>query len=101
MQNTKAKTSQKNKARYLIIVKGFSQKEAAKVVGVSEKTMTAWAKKYNWQDAMLKVVKHKGGLNGFMEDFFIYVRSAAPALLEDIKKHWFGFLKNHEKEINN
>lgn len=99
MKNTRSTTSQKNKARYLIIVKGFSQKEAANIVGVTEKTMTAWSKKYKWQDAMTKVVKQKGGLNGFMEGFFTYVRSAAPMLLTDIKKHWFGFLKSHEKEI--
>lgn len=90
----------KNLARYFIIVKGLTQKETATLVDVSEKTMTIWSKKYKWQDAIIKKMKDESGLSGFMELFFVYVNLTDPLILKDIKRHWYNFLKTHEKEIN-
>jgi len=92
-------TSKRLKARYLVIVKGYSKKEAAKIIGVSQKTMTAWSKKYKWNDEMTKDVKKEGGVSLFMEQFFIYVRSTSPEFQKVIKNLWYGFLKSHEKSI--
>ena len=92
-------TSKRLKARYLIIAKGYNQKEVAEIVGVSEKTMVAWVKKYKWKDEMTQNVKKEGGLNAFMELFFLYVRSTSPQYQKIISSLWFGFLKRHEKEI--
>lgn len=92
-------TTKKLKARYLIIVKGYNQKEAAKIVGVSQKTMVIWVRKYKWNDEMTKNVNKEGGLNIFMELFFIYVRSVSSEHIKIITSLWNGFLKSHEKQI--
>lgn len=97
--NTKNRlmTSKRNKARHLVVVKGYSQKEAAEIVGVSEKSICVWAKRYNWRDAETKEVLQKGGLGVYMKLFFEYVRSTAPDLLTPVKKLWGGFLNAQEK----
>ncbi len=97
--STRAQTSIRLRARYLIVVKGFSQKEAAEIVGVSKKTMNDWYKYYEWADDETKHVKRKGGLAVYMKDFFEYVRSTSPELLKSVNSLWNGFLKAHEKDI--
>lgn len=101
MKTSRELTSKKNRARYLIVVKGYSQKEAAQIVDVTEQTMVKWVEKYQWKDAMSKIIRQHSGLNGFMEVFFKYVQSAAPSLFNEIKKQWNGFLKAYEKDIGN
>lgn len=36
-------------ARHLIADKGYSQKEVSQTIGVSEKTISVWSKKYGWK----------------------------------------------------
>lgn len=37
-------------ARHLIADKGYSQKDVSQAIGVSEKTISAWSKKYGWKN---------------------------------------------------
>ena len=90
-------TSKRLRARHLIVIKGYSQKETAKIVGVSNKAICTWNKKYEWSDAETEAIKKKGGLSVVMKDFFIYVRSTSPLLLKQITELWNGFLKAQEK----
>jgi DNA-binding XRE family transcriptional regulator len=87
------------KARYLVIIKGYSQKEVSKIVGVSEKTMSTWSKKYKWNDVITRDVKNLGGLNVFMELFFMYVNDTSPEQQKTVMNLWYGFLKSYEKQI--
>ncbi len=99
MSQLKEQRSKRLRARHLIIVKGFSQKEAGKIVGVSEKTVSTWNKKYGWKEDGFKEMNKRGGLTVVMDNFFTYIRSASPDLLESVKKLWTGFLKSEEKSI--
>lgn len=74
MQKSKDITAKRLKSRYLIAIKGYSQKEAAKVVGVSYKTMCNWVARFNWKDATEKNINKKGGIDAIMDGFFEYVR---------------------------
>jgi DNA-binding XRE family transcriptional regulator len=98
-RNTREQTAKKLKARYLIIVKGYSQKEASEIVGVTTKTMVQWVKKYNWNEEVTKEVVKAGGLLAFMKDFFAYIRSTSPELLKAYASAWYSFLKVHEADI--
>ncbi|MEO7488824.1 MAG: hypothetical protein ABIU77_17065 [Ferruginibacter sp.] len=92
-------TSKRLRARHLIVVKGYNQKETAKIVGVSNKTICAWNEKYDWGDAETTAIKRKGGLSVVMKDFYDYVRSSSPELLKPIMSLWNGFLKAQEKDF--
>lgn len=87
------------KARYLVIVKGFNQKEVSEIVGVSQKTLSQWAIKYKWNDEITKEIKNLGGLNVFMDLFFMYVQEISPEQQKDVKNLWYGFMKKYEKKI--
>jgi hypothetical protein len=93
-------TSKRLRARYLIVVKGFSQKETANIVGVSTKTMCKWVSLYKWDDQQTKEVRQAGGLLSFMRLFFEYVRSTTPEHLKPFATSWYLFLKHHERTLD-
>lgn len=88
------------KARYLILVKELTQKEVAEIVGVSENTMTAWARRYNWYDKIHREITSAGGLQMFMEDFFIELEAESREISIEVKKRWYNYLKKYEAQIN-
>lgn len=94
-------TSKRLRARHLIVVKGYNQKETAEIIGVSYKTICVWNKKYEWGDAETTAIKKKGGLSVVMKEFYDYVRSSSPSLLKPIVDLWNGFLKAYERDIGN
>ena len=75
-----------SKARYLIVVKGYEQKEAAKELGFSEKTMGKWSKKFGWKEKLFKDKPQSGGMKFFVTDFLKYVKTAEPELHKDISE---------------
>lgn len=99
MVQGKELTSKRLKARHLIIVKGFQQKEAAQIVGVSPKTICHWVKKYKWKDGVEKEVRKMGGTSAVVEMFFEYVRSTQQPMVEPIKKLWFAFMRKLEEDL--
>lgn len=99
MLTTKELTRKKAKARYLIVFKGLSQLETAKIVGITPKTITGWAKHYKWHDAVEKEINKNGGFNVYIEGFFLYAGSHQPKLLDTIKKLWYGYINKYELEL--
>lgn len=55
----------KQRARYLVVEKGCTYKEAAEAVGVSPNTLTAWATEHNWE----KAIEEKIGKALIFSDF--------------------------------
>jgi len=93
---TKERMAQIAKARYLIVYKGFSQKETAEIIGVSEKTMSSWSKKYEWNRAQEKEAARKGGMKAIMEDFFVFLRNLNGPMSKEVKKQWERFIQSIE-----
>ena len=85
------------KAKYLIQVKGYNQKEVAEKLTVSEKTMSKWAKENGWQDELKKKYKLKGGFAELMEGFVKMVKLKAPGMAKDVLKLWGKYLQELEE----
>ncbi len=92
--------SKKREAAHLFIVKGLSQKEIAKIIGVSEVTMIAWKRKYKWDDKVIGDLNIQGGVSALMNRFFDYVQSTKPVALGGFKNLWSGFLKFEENHFS-
>lgn len=88
----------KLEARNLLLLKGFIQRDVAKIVGVSEKTITNWVKKYNWNDFKSKELQEAGGLDHLMRGFFYHIILHHPEIHDTVKSRWFEYLKNYEKQ---
>ena len=87
-------TSKRLKARHLIVVLGYTQKEASIVIGISQKTMCLWAQKYNWKDQISKDYEYKGGFKVIMEGFFAYVaNNTNQPMSEDLKALWNNYIE--------
>ncbi len=61
------------KANYMVLVEKKDQKKVAEILGVSEKSMSSWAKRYNWKSE-LRAIEKKGGLVAIMDGYFEYVK---------------------------
>jgi|GEM_PF-4212677 len=62
MKNLKTEmASKKRQAAYLFIVKGYQLNSIAKMIGVSETTMSTWNKKYQWRDKVTIDLNLKDG----------------------------------------
>ncbi len=81
-----------SKARYLIVVKGYEQKEAAKELGFSERTLSKWSMKFGWREKLFKDMPQSGGVKFFVNDFLKYVRKTEPALHKDISQLLTSYL---------
>lgn len=92
----KVLTGKRLKARYLIVIEGFSQKEAAECVKVSVQSMCKWVKKYNWKYQQLNEVNKSGGLNAIMDGFFKYVENNKNST---ISKEMKGLWDKYEKGL--
>lgn len=85
-------TAKRLKARYLIVVEGYNQKEAAKETGVSKVTMCKWMKRFKWDAQLIKGINKEGGLSAIMEDFFEYVENEANSTIsKDLKGLWHKY----------
>ena len=91
--------NKKREAVHLFVVKGFTQKEIGKMLGISEKTIGAWARKYGWNDKLTKSVNIEGGLSEMMKRFFDFILSIKPEAVDSFKTLWFAFLKSEGKEM--
>lgn len=87
------------KARYLVIMKGLAQNEVAKIVGISEKSLSSWSKKYNWHDKQDSEPELTGGASAYVKGFFENLFTENPHILKTIKKLWIGYLQKHEKDL--
>ncbi len=88
----------KEYARHLIIFNGYNQKEAAKEVNVSEKTMTTWEREGKWND------KKNETENQLQEPsikwFLLYVLINAPQLYKRINNLWDAYADSYKININ-
>lgn len=99
---SKSKLDQKKlrkKAKYLVVMKGIAQKEVAQIIGVSEKTITSWSKKGQWREDIKKNLKPENSIKDFIAKFFLYLFLKEPRIKETVKKHWYEFIKEEEKDI--
>jgi len=89
----------KKKAKYLIVMKGLTQKEVAQIIGVSEKTISTWSKAGRWREDIKKNLKPENSIKDFIAKFFLYLFLMEPGIKEIVKKHWYEFIKDEEKDI--
>lgn len=81
-----------NEARQLVVVLGYSQKEASIKLGVSQKTMCNWSKKYKWKSEIENLTQTRLTLN----EFLIYIKNIAPNNYNKIK----GLSNNYIDHLN-
>ena len=80
-------------ARDLIYIKGYTQKEAADQVGVTQKTMCNWLKKFKSNDQAGEKVRKMGGLNIVMDEFFSHLEAnEGPIIRGLVKQQWIDFV---------
>jgi hypothetical protein len=90
----------KVRACHLVVIEGHSQKEASQKVGVTEKTISKWARKGKWNDQKFNGInKPAGGLETIMEDFFIVVKSKDHTLYKKVTELWSGYLQELKKNV--
>jgi len=81
---------QKKQARDLIVNEGMLQKEAAKIVGVSENTMSEWVALYGWtasEEQALKKLDNATILDGFAAYLRENDQSCYEQVLERLKTY--------------
>ena len=88
-------------AHFLIVVKGYSQKDAAELVGVTEKTICKWVSKYHWKEDRDNALFKRGGVAQILDRFQRYVKKHAPGLSKELAHLWSGFLKEIEQGTSN
>lgn len=87
----------KSKARRMIIQEGRQQKEVAKTLNVSEKTICAWIKKYGWRNnADARLYQDKNPLLGYLK----FLETTYPATYTQIQKTFTHFLTMQQNETN-
>jgi transposase len=87
-------------ANYLIIVKGYQQKEAGKILSVSEKTMSLWSKKYDWKKKRELQKDIKINEKSLIDGFFRYVEKFNMPLYKPLKFSWSDYLLRLELQID-
>lgn len=94
----KERLRKKRRAYFFVIVKGYTQKEAAKLVDVSERTICEWAAKYKWKEIAENKLLRTGGVKALMDDFILFVDIAKPDISQEISELWKAFLTSLKKE---
>ena len=94
----KTMMSQKSAARYLIVVKGYTQREVSNLLGISERSMSIWVKKYKWKKDIENEASKYGGLSEIMEGFIKYVKQRNPEISDEVKSLWVSYLKMLERK---
>jgi len=100
--SSKSKQDQKKlrkKAKYLVVMKGLKQKEVARIIWVSEKTISSWSKEGQWKEDIKKNLKPENSIKDFIAKFFMYLFMKEPGITAVVKKHWYEFIKDEEKDI--
>jgi DNA-binding XRE family transcriptional regulator len=72
------------RARFLFIVKGLYQKDVARIVGISPKTMCYWTKEFKWNAVDFKGKLKAGGFELYMDGFTNYVQKMHPEIGAEI-----------------
>lgn len=87
------KIEERIKAQELVINNNLTQKEVSKILNVSEKTMSHWAKKFKWNekksDRTERVITIKNSLSGFLN----YINDAAPDIHSKINELQKNYIK--------
>lgn len=91
----------KRQAVHLFIVKGYQQNEIAKMLCLSEKTISKWSVQYKWRDKITKDINLEGGVSALMKRFFEYTQSVKPDAVDSFKTLWNAFLRSEEKWLSN
>ena len=91
--------TKKKQAVNMFIVKGLSQKEIARLLNLSETTLSKWAIKYDWKEGYSKKINRMGGVSALMKNFFEYVRQIKPEAVDSFKSLWTAFLQSEEKKL--
>jgi hypothetical protein len=66
---------------------------------VAEKTMSQWAKQFNWREKRSEDQTHQNAEQTLMKLFFAYLTNLNEELGLEIKKHWIGFLNALQSDI--
>lgn len=93
----------KLEAKRLYIIKDLTAKAVGKVVDVSEKTMSAWVKKYKWREEKERLInmqldKEKSDSTmriSMVHDFKDYLKETYPHLSNEIDKAVKNYLKKN------
>jgi len=64
-------------AKRLIMVEGKNQKETAKILGFTEKTIGAWCRENNWNRAKGEVLSADNGANSLL-GFMLHIHETHP-----------------------
>ncbi len=82
-----------NEAFRLVIRQRLTQKEACGILGVAEKTMTAWAKKLKWHDAK-KVIENSTQLQLLnINAFEVYLKANSEADYQTFKRCMAAYIE--------
>ncbi len=84
----------KNKAARLVIMDGLTQKEAAKQIGVSEKTVSKWAQKHHWAAAAESYLINSPAALLNVTAFSDYLKAADENAYNVFKKHLEAYMKD-------
>jgi len=75
----------------------MTQKEAGKLLGISENTMSLWAKTYGWKEKYEKQkqekLKNPTKFDDSLSAFVAYVRVNKPELWKSVNATYYNFLK--------
>jgi hypothetical protein len=93
-------TSLKEEARKLIVVNGFTQKDAAKKVGITEKRISVWARKYNWKREILQTRKLIAGHLISVKGYTQKQAAKEVGVSEKTMSNWSRAGKWNDKEYN-
>ena len=86
-------------ARDLIVSKGITQKEVSKILGISERSLSIWVKKYKWKTDIDEAGNKYGALSVFITFFFEYIQWYHPDSISELKNMWNDYLKAYENNI--
>jgi len=74
-------------ARRLVLNERLTQKEAAKIVGVTEKTIGGWAKEYKWHEEIQTGLKHTPAM-AFVSDFEAFLKAKGEMEYQTFKEYF-------------
>lgn len=96
-QNLNELRDKRFKAHHMVVNLGYTQKEAASIVGTSEKTVSNWAIRFNWKKEAEKFIAEQNGALPSFEKFLSYLAINEPALRKKLSHVWQNFMKETYK----
>ena len=84
-------------ARELVVEKGMLQKEAGKLLGISEHTIGNWAFLDNWKELITKRAEKQALHISIIDGFLDYLEVQMPQEHRIVKRHWNSYMKTISK----